>query len=157
MKNKSSKNVRGCSNNSSYSSSDNVYGNAKKILLIAALDCGLQLLWLYFRHFLIPDGDKDSLGPCLMWQCMIAIFSTVSYPRKKAKSMTINNNNNRNNLTIYRKKAQFLLEYYLNNVVDAFIKDEDPMLPFNSARSGCLQYSKDSEKFGNQINVKTNH
>ncbi len=85
MKNKSSKNVRGCSNDSSYSSSDNIYGNAKKILLIAALNCGLQLLWLYFRHFPIPDGDKDSLGPCLMWQCMIAIFSTVSYPRKKSQ------------------------------------------------------------------------
>lgn len=64
--------------------------------------------------------------------------------------MTINNNKQKfqDDLSISRNKAEFFIENYLNAVVDAFLGEEELVLPLNSARLGCLEYSKNAEKFG---------
>ena len=50
-------------------------------------------------------------------------------------------------LKIYRNKAEMLLRYILNSVVDAIIEGNDPVLPIPT-RTGSLDLSRSPHKFG---------
>ena len=56
----------------------------------------------------------------------------------------------KSDLNIKRAKLKMLLYLHLNAVVDAIILEEEPVLPI-PFRSGYLEYSKNSDKFGNSL------